>query len=46
MRMQQVRLFSESVENCCWGLDAGVCSSSEIAESEMDSSSTTGAGVE
>jgi hypothetical protein len=41
MRMQHVRLFSESVENS-WGRDAGA-SSSDIAESEMDSSSTTGA---
>lgn len=41
--MQHVKLFSESVENCCCGRDAGVLSSSEIAESEIDSSSTTGA---
>lgn len=39
--MQQVRLFSESVENS-WSLEAGA-SSSDIAESEMDSSSITGA---
>lgn len=43
MRMQHVKLFSESVVNCGAGRDTGVCSSSDIAESEIDSSSTTGA---
>jgi len=41
IRMQQVRLFSESVENSCGRLVGA--SSSDIAESEIESSSTTGA---
>lgn len=41
--MQQVKLFSESVTNSCGRL-AGA-SSSEIAEPDIDSSSTTGAKI-
>lgn len=41
IKMQQVKLFSESVTNSC-GRFVGA-SSSDIAEPDIDSSSTTGA---
>ena len=41
--MQQVKLFSESVTNSCGRLVGA--SSSDIAEPDIDSSSTTGAKI-